>query len=188
MNTETRATNHGNRSKRLDGSDFSAVELEKFWARVSVGGADECWEWTGFRMPKGYGSMTFHRSGKPVTFTSHKMAYAIRFGVVEEGEVVRHSVCDNPPCCNPAHMATGSHQDNSDDCKAKDRHRRERGNHWSKLTTQDVLSILALKQTSKITNRTIAKRFGVTPSNIGYIVKGKSRTNDVQRGPWRGVG
>lgn len=55
---------------------------------------------------------------------AHRVAYVVHHGLTLAdivGQVVRHT-CDNPPCCNPAHLVLGSHADN-----AADRQERQRG-------------------------------------------------------------
>lgn len=51
------------------------------------------------------------------------MAYESSTGDVPAGLLVCHH-CDNPPCCNPAHLFLGTYQDNVDDMMSK-------GRHWS---------------------------------------------------------
>lgn len=88
------------------------------------GGPDACWPWTGARNAKGYGRIGpgGDGTGRPPLYT-HRVALALHLGVDErELEVVRHS-CDNPPCCNPAHLLRGSTADNHADG-------RDRGRPW----------------------------------------------------------
>ena len=44
---------------------------------------------------------------------AHRVAYMLAGDVILPGEVIMHS-CDNPPCCNPAHLSAGTHADNKD--------------------------------------------------------------------------
>lgn len=88
---------------------------ERLWAKVDVRGPDDCWEWTGWRRPKGYG--TIARGGDSSVngvVGTHVAAYVVTYGPVPEGSVVRHT-CDNPPCCNPRHLRIGSSRDNMRD-------------------------------------------------------------------------
>lgn len=92
---------------------------EQFWATVGVGAADECWEWRGFRNEDrgGYGQL--RHDGRQAW--AHRIAWELSNGQdVPAGLYVRHA-CDNPPCCNPAHLSTGTQRDNMQDAKARGR-------------------------------------------------------------------
>lgn len=94
--------------------------LDKF---VVKGGADECWPWTGYTMPFGHGQMTVERRG----VLAHRATYLVY--VTDPGDFNVCHTCDNPPCCNPAHLFTGTHQDNMDDRDTKGRHHRHSQTH-----------------------------------------------------------
>jgi hypothetical protein len=83
--------------------------------RVELG---ECWEWTGCRLPKGYGMFTIQGQ----TVYAHRVAWEIATGLSADTLCVCHR-CDNPPCVRPDHLFIGTHRDNALDCKAKGRHR-----------------------------------------------------------------
>jgi hypothetical protein len=87
---------------------------ERFWSKVDVCGPDECWEWTAYRLPAGYGTF-----GRPTT-TTHRIAWQLTNGPIPEGMFVCHK-CDNPPCVNPAHLFVGTQQDNLRDMWSKGR-------------------------------------------------------------------
>lgn len=91
---------------------------ESFWSRVDQsGGADACWPWTGCRGGAGYGQF----SARSVRWPAHRFALYLATGVtLMPGEVAMHS-CDNPPCCNPAHLRPGTTRDNSIDAQQKGR-------------------------------------------------------------------
>lgn len=92
-----------------------AIE-SKFWDRVRRVRSG-CWEWQGFRSPRGYGKFTVGRLG---TVTAHRLAFQLFCGPVPDGMFVLHR-CDNPPCCNPTHLFLGTHADNMRDRDTKGR-------------------------------------------------------------------
>lgn len=93
----------------------------RFWEKVDrTGGPDSCWPWTG-AAPKhrgGYG--LFQSNQKPKG--SHRVAWEFANGPIPPGMQVLHR-CDNPPCCNPAHLWIGTPQDNMSDKMNKGRGR-----------------------------------------------------------------
>jgi len=69
-----------------------------------------CLEWSGYKNPDGYG--VFSLKGKATR--THRIAYVLRYGEIQNGMVVRHS-CHNPSCCNADHLMIGTQQDNIQD-------------------------------------------------------------------------
>ncbi len=88
---------------------------ERFWARVEK---SDCWTWAGAKNEKGYGVVG--RDSR--TPKAHRVAWELANGPIPEGACVLHK-CDNPPCCNPAHLFLGSRADNNRDMNEKGRHR-----------------------------------------------------------------
>lgn len=79
--------------------------IDRFWSRVDRSGS--CWVWTGSRDPGGYGKVRYQ--GRIVG--THRVAYRLAHGDIPAGLEVCHT-CDNPPCCNPAHLFLGTHDEN----------------------------------------------------------------------------
>jgi hypothetical protein len=84
-----------------------------------------CWNWTGPKSEKGYGRIRVKRR----LVLPHRVVAAAS-GIVrsvtdpEADDYVLHS-CDNPSCCNPAHLRAGTMSDNMQDCVAKGRLRKK---------------------------------------------------------------
>lgn len=95
---------------------WEATGADRFWAKVNRGAPDECWEWTGFRNPDGYG----HTSWRNKPTRAHRIALSLSDGLWDSELHTCHT-CDNPACCNPAHLWRGTQLDNMRDCKRKDR-------------------------------------------------------------------
>jgi hypothetical protein len=161
--------------------------IARFWARVAKGEPDECWEWQGARGSFGYGNVNFQ--GRHVN--THRLAVELTSGPIPGGLLVLHA-CDNPPCCNPAHLSVGDHFANMADMVAKGRHGRwnRQGPHGNaKLTPRQVREIRRRYAAHEHrpgrpghrvpdSTRALAAEFGVTPSNIRWI---------VQRRTWKEV-
>lgn len=147
----------------------------RFWAKVQRGSPDTCWEWQGSRNHRGYGSITI--AGKAAR--AHRVAWQFDNGAIPVGMMICHR-CDNPPCCNPAHLFLGTPQDNVLDMVAKGRHvrgpRDESATNWargtrnaaSKLTDEAVVEIRQRYDAGEVGKR-IAERFGISPSLVTLV-------------------
>lgn len=164
------------RRKRCSEACLSAKKLPKpplarIRAKVDcapgLGPNGECHEWTGHRDPKGYGKMNFGGPGKLV----HRVMYSLVVG--DPGDMLVCHTCDNPPCCNPAHLFLGTNQDNMDDMNAKGRAIHPAGDEHanSKIADADVRGIRESTESSSA----LARKFGVSASLIAQIRKRKSR-------------
>jgi len=78
--------------------------------------ATGCVNWTGALQSQGYGLFSFR--GRMML--AHRAAYEAANGPIPDGLLLMHA-CDNPRCCNPAHLTPGTDQDNKADCVAKGR-------------------------------------------------------------------
>src|SRR5438093_210704 len=102
-----------------------ATTLEqRFRAKYVEGAPDDCWEWRGTRVKKGYGTI---RNGMSNTrIYAHRFALELKLGRrLEPGEPSLRS-CDNPPCVNPAHLRCGTQLRNVADAVERDRFRKPR--------------------------------------------------------------
>jgi len=102
------------------------------------GGASACWPWLASveRKRGGYGKCWIpkeERSGGRLE-KSHRVAFFLLFGTLP-GKLLRHFVCDNPPCCNPYHARPGSSADNNHDMSLK-RRNQSGDQHWSRRTPE----------------------------------------------------
>lgn len=76
-----------------------ASVAQRFWARVQKGSADDCWPWQGSRHHGGYGRVRVQWR----QMQAHRLAYELARGAISAGLTLDH-LCNNPPCCNPAHL------------------------------------------------------------------------------------
>ena len=137
---------------------------EKLLKYVATSHPAECWEWKGARNPVGYGRMRLN--GKMIY--PHRLTWDLKHGPIKTGLLVCHT-CDNPPCCNPAHLFLGTHADNSADCVRKGRHKRvsPRGQDAgrAKLTNAQVVAI----RNDPRVQRLIAADYHIDSSSVSDI-------------------
>ena len=121
--------------------------LDRFLRRIKAastyGMPGRCWEWPGRRQQAGYGQLrAWGKSGSVVSV--HRLAWEAANGPIPKGLWVLHT-CDNPPCCNPAHLYVGTAKDNSRDCTARGRRAKQHRPHTRvrKLTDDQVRAIRA---------------------------------------------
>lgn len=114
-----------------------------------------------------------------------RLSRALLFEVTGELHPVAMHSCDNPPCCNLAHLTWGTKADNTQDASRKgrlnfgDANPTRRLNHLlpkgsaragAKLTeskVREIRELVAAGQSCSV----VADRFGVCSSNISMIVR-----------------
>src|SRR5262249_9726351 len=124
-----------------------------------------CWEWQGARRKKGYG----HTGRQGRSYRAHRLAYETYIGPIPNGLQVHH-LCNNPPCCNPAHLTVGTNKQNiqySIDC----------GRTVTKLKPRQAAQIKWLALHSRKTLVAIGKLYGVKAVTVAEIKKGKAWTD-----------
>jgi hypothetical protein len=82
---------------------------ERFWNKVVI--TPTCWIWTGGRSHK-YGAFAWNGYAE----APHKLTYRHFTGPIPDGpgRIEIHHLCENPLCCNPAHLVAltlGEHLD-----------------------------------------------------------------------------
>ena len=153
------------------------------WSKIAILGLDECWPWQASTSGGGYGCFnTGKRHG--IDIYAHRAVFELTRGVKATGLYVCHK-CDNPVCCNPAHLFLGTPQDNAVDMCKKGR--------WQGGKTQGYLGKVGKSYSKPLTKKlklsdsqifeilidsrllkTIASEYGVTPSYIGKLKNGKT--------------
>jgi predicted XRE-type DNA-binding protein len=127
-----------------------------------------CWIWTREVRPSGHGVFMTSRKWNH----AHRYAWELLVGPIPNGLSVLHR-CDVPPCVNPAHLFLGTQSDNMKDMASKNRSCLGEKNSMSRLNAEQIISIRALHKQGILT-RIIASMFGVTRSNVSYIVNKKT--------------
>ncbi len=139
-------------------------QLRNFWLKIDKRGPDECWPWLASGDVRGYGQFGLLPAGTRTMFYAHRIAYYLATGKQPGPLCVCHK-CDNPSCCNPAHLFLGTQADNMADMRIKDRACVGSGHGSSKLTEAQVLEIRA----SNAPGVALAAKYGVKRSTISLI-------------------
>lgn len=95
--------------------EMTASDIARFWRKVDVRGPDDCWPWLAAVNGGGYGCFDI-RGG---SYRAARVSMAIDGR--DPLELCACHTCDNPPCCNPSHLFTGTVAHNNADMVAKGR-------------------------------------------------------------------
>lgn len=120
---------------------------ERFWAKVSQAEALECWEWTAYKIPTGYG-LFYPKHGEG--WLAHRWAYQSLIADIPDGLVLDH-LCSNRGCVNPWHLepvtqkiniqrgeqATRTHCPKGHEYTPENTHRGAKGWRWCKACWKD---------------------------------------------------
>ena len=153
-------------SRGCSAAGIRAGATGRFWRRVHK--TEGCWLWSGPKDNDGYGR-AYHDGS---TWRTNRLAWSLVMGPVPGDKWVLHR-CDTPACVRPSHLFLGSHLDNMRDCLMKGRRPSGDAHLRSKLTQAKVLGVRELLS-SGVTQRRIAKMYGVSQSAIQLIRSGRT--------------
>lgn len=142
------------------------VDDELFWSKVDTGFPQECWLWKAKTDKDGYGRVKIEG----------KWRFAHRVSILQVWHlyppVVRHK-CHNRCCVNPWHLTGGTQADNIQDAVLADRQARGVQNGRSKLKNEEVMQIKRSLQDGEISQAQLAREYGVDPTVIRDIKRGR---------------
>jgi hypothetical protein len=166
-------------------------DVSRFWSKVSRSDADNCWPWTGCTDKDGYGQIGYWDGHSVVR--AHRVAFSLANGEFPEKLCVCHR-CDNPPCCNHAHLFLGTNQENTADRTLKGRSAAgarngtivhpelcPRGTHnGNSRLTDDKVREIRRRYSNGEGLRPLARAFGISSHNTIRLI--------VNRTTWKHVG
>lgn len=147
--------------------------IARFNAKVDrSGGPDACHPWTASCRPAGYGQ--FVANGN--IHLAHRVAYEIAHGPLPADKPLACHKCDNPPCCNPAHLFAGTQAENMRDAVRKGRmaHGLAHAMACHPLTNERRAQIAAVFELrgEGLTLREIGGRVGMSHAQVSKILNG----------------
>lgn len=149
-------------------SALSPEFVARFWARVDKTG--ECWTWTKYRTPMGYGHLHLPRNRGPgYSVLAHRVSWLMSKGQIPEATPHVLHRCDNPPCVRPGHLFLGDDALNHRDMLNKGRESRGEMRNI-KLTEADVLEIRRLYPEGGHTHRSLAAMFNTCHATIASVL------------------
>jgi hypothetical protein len=135
------------------------------------------WPWSKHKSPKNYGRWNGMASH------THRLALEVKLGRrLSRAEQAQHT-CDNPPCCNGAHLKAGTPLENSRDALNRGRLKIPKpfpsGSEHpdAKLTGEMVRQIRALYKRSKRNGVQLAERFGVDSCTVYAVINRQTWRN-----------
>lgn len=179
-----------------------ATDVARFKRKLSPPDEKGCTVWAAGRGRFGYGKFTLGKPHKR-TVIAHRYAWVIAHGTIPPGLFVCHT-CDNPPCCNPAHLFLGTAADNKADSVRKGRvargersgsrlhpERLARGDqngsrlyperltrgeqvNTAKITADIVKQIRQLYESNALTQVELAAKYNLTQGTVSKIVLRKT--------------
>jgi len=168
--------------------------MVRVWAKI-LPVESGCWEWQGSTDISGYARISYKNQPELVS--------RILLSKIVKKELTRLEYachkCDNPRCCNPAHLFLGTPKDNTDDMMKKRRHicfinpnkmrevglrmkkflpRFEGESHpQAKLTEKEVLEIRTMYVPRKVTLKSIARIYKIDYTTVSDIIRRKIWTH-----------
>lgn len=130
-----------------------------------------CWLWTACKNKAGYGTVYIGEKNKQ-SYLAHRYSYKLKYGSIGKNISVCHK-CDNPSCVRPSHLFLGTHQDNSDDCKKKNRMRRASLENSGRavLTNKQAIEIHKKWRPYYYTVPMLSKEYGVSVGALRKMLK-----------------
>jgi hypothetical protein len=150
---------------------------ERFASHVHPEPNTGCFYWDGATTVTGYGQLWLREGRKRHPLLAHRVAYALEHGELAAGADLLHR-CDNPLCCNPAHLRQGSATENNRDMDVRsrracgDRHHNAGRRVEPKLNREAVVEIRRRLATGERVCD-LARTFAITERNLQRIKRGE---------------
>jgi hypothetical protein len=109
--------------------------------------------------------------------SKHEYAHRVAWALATASQVPKNMkvlhACDNPACCNPAHLRIGTLQDNSNDMCARQRACRGERISTARLT-QEQVGAIRRDRARGVLLRDLAAQHGVGLSTVSKVARKKA--------------
>jgi|SRR3972149_749642 len=143
---------------------FSTEQTERYWSKVDIRSANECWPWLASKGGGGYGHIFLNGH----YIDSHRVSFMICHGTIAPGMCVLHSCPegDRRDCCNPLHLREGTKRDNRHDALKRGRTRT--------VASIEVIKLIAAAPVFTMQDKkALAKQHGLSMRYVTNILTGR---------------
>lgn len=175
MNNTRNNTVKGEPQRYIKGHDKHRPEMERFWEKVEVRGADDCWNWLGALDADGYGRFRTDNRIHSRWAKVSRFIYEYTYGELPKHLNANHT-CRNRRCVNLNHIHAGTQKENVDDAiRDGTYHFAEVGkgeassNHKA---TQAQVDDIRERFAGGESRRVLEKDYNLSHSQIGGIIRG----------------
>ncbi len=159
------------KTPRLTPEIFAA----RFWSKVNKDGPvpphvpelGQCWEWTAYRNPYGYGEIG--RSHPRRVEVTHRVGWELAHGPA--GDLCVLHKCDNPACVRASHLFLGTRTENMADKVRKGRQTRGAA-HGPAILSEDTVRAIRALRAGGLGATEIGRRLGVRRTSVSGIIHG----------------
>jgi hypothetical protein len=157
---------------------LTPLVMERFWAKVTIAQADECWLWTRATNEKGYGIFGIGKR----TYRAHRVAWvSVKQQILSDDLELCHT-CNVRVCMNTHHMYEGTHVQNLGDMWLSGNGSlppiwKGESNSAAKLNEVQVEEIRALYREHEATQDQLAALYGISQAMVSNVINHKN---------WRG--
>lgn len=142
--------------------------FKRLMSHVAVNPETGCWEWTGAKTNRGYGSIGV----EGYSISTHRLAYEYFKGSL--GDLLCLHTCDNKVCINPDHLYAGTQHDNMRDAGSRNPNFGGRGQEilFYPGEVELIRKLGSVKKSNgirKFPEVFVAKMFKCSPGTIGNI-------------------
>lgn len=161
------------------------VQIHRFWTKVDRAGPqrsdldEPCWIWRGGVDKKGYGKVAY-KSGDGAKHWVASHRFVAMISDMDATLCVLHR-CDNPPCCNPSHLYSGTIADNLRDMREKGRHLTgaAASDAYAKVGTPELVRAVRTSREDGLSFREIAAIHGISEGYVSGIINGARRAHVI---------